>query len=335
MLRRLEQRLPIGSLAAVFGVRSRAQVARDLRHIARELLGGDQLGVGLSSAGLLRPTLGVPAYLGLRRSDGVAPIFNLFDRVGGGLGFRSTVTRVTCRDYRGGRLTYDEHDGTDVVCPPGTPVVAAAPGVLVATRDTFFRGGLTACVDHGGVVTQYTHLARVTVERGARLERGEAFAVSGCAGVDMIAGFPWVPPHVHFMVWRRGVPVDPFVRDDEDEAAGAWLHRNDPRTSAALPGDPSPPRLDDIAVDVAAVDALASRCRSPRVRDELARVDHPASRAAIIEDSLHHDRSAWPEGLDPSVMRPSPPPSSLRITLPLPASEYRRAAPADAPWTRP
>lgn len=330
--------MSVGSLAQLFAIRSGAQLVRDLRHIAGELFTGEP-SLALSTAGLFRPGLGLPTYLGLRRRDGVSPIFNLFDRTGGGKGFRSTVTRDTCRDYRGGRLTYDEHDGTDFVCPPGTPVVAAAPGVLVATRDTFFRGGLTACVDHGGVVTQYTHLARLAdgVAVGTRLRRGEVLGASGCGGVDMISGFPWVPPHVHFMVWREGQPVDPFLQGDERPAPGAWLHDNDPRASDELPGDPPPPELDALVVDREVARELIARCRSPRVQAELARPEsaHPATQAALLEDSIHHDRKAWPEGLDPSPLRPRAPDPALRLTLPLTTREYTRGAPVDAPWTRP
>ena len=91
----------------------------------------------------------MPAYRGLVPEDGRAPIFNLFDRVGGGWSFTQRVTRRAVRDYRGGRLSYDEHDGTDFVCPVGTPLVAAAPGQVVLIRDRWLRGGLTIAVDHG------------------------------------------------------------------------------------------------------------------------------------------------------------------------------------------
>jgi murein DD-endopeptidase MepM/ murein hydrolase activator NlpD len=138
-----------------FGVRSGQQVLRDVGTMLRILGTGRRSVLGLSTAGFFRPDLSLPAYAGFLPKDGLSPIYNFFDRTGGGRDFGPVVTRKTCRDYRGGRLTYDEHDGTDFVCPPGTPLAAAAPGVVVAVRDRFLRGGLTACVDHGaGVVTQ-------------------------------------------------------------------------------------------------------------------------------------------------------------------------------------
>jgi Peptidase family M23 len=304
----------------------------------------------LTTFGMFRPDLAWPAYAGKLPRDGIAPIFNLFDRIGGGVNYKNRVTRVSARDYRGGRLSYDEHDGTDLVCPPGTPVVCAAPGLLVAVRDSWLRGGLTACVDHGeGVVTQYTHLSEVTATIGQPLRRGEVFARSGTTGLDMLSGFPWVPPHIHFMVWICGRPVDPYLARGERLRPGCWLHANDPRTAdAPLPDDPAPERL-SLAVDTRRVEELVDRCSSRDLREELARVGEvlrgggdgtldrlaDAARAAILEDSLHHERHAWAPENTAVRLRLSCDSTRVRLTLPLPAVVYRGARPRDAPWTRP
>ena len=335
-LTRLRARAETGGLAQEFGLRDMTKVREDVGVLAQHMVKSGGSSLALSTAGLFRPDLSLPAYAGLRRDDGIAPLFSLFGRHGGGRDFRMTVSRRDCIDYRGGRLTYDEHDGTDVVCPSGTPVTAAAPGVLVAVRDTFVRGGLTACVDHGGgVVTQYTHLSRVTVALGAQLRRGETFAVSGTGGLDMITGFPWVPPHVHFMVWVAGRPVDPFLADGEAPGPGTWVRPNEPETSRRRDGDTPPPSLGDLGVDEAGLEQVMAGCRDERVRREVESLPLLAGKVAVIEDSLHHQRFAWEEGLDPSILRLTTADPSLRISLPLPVEEYRTAAAVDAPWTRP
>jgi hypothetical protein len=324
------------SLADVFGLRSFSQFTRDVGVVLSHLPRGERYRVGASTAGLFRPELSLPAYAGLIAEDGLSPIFNLFDRTGGGRFYRAAVTRDTCRDFRGGRLTYDEHDGTDFVCPPGTPLTSAAPGVVVATRDRFLRGGLTASVDHGhGVLTQYTHLSRMVAEVGQPLRRGDVVAESGAAGLDMLSGFPWVPPHVHFMVWVRGRPVDPYLGAGEAPRPGTWLHGNDPCPAGPLLEDDPPPSLGDIAVDRAALERAKGSCRSAVIQAEIARAPAIAGQLAILEDSLHHDRDAWPEGLDEGALRPPCDPARVRLSLPLPASLYRGARVADAPWTRP
>jgi murein DD-endopeptidase MepM/ murein hydrolase activator NlpD len=324
------------SIAEQFGVRSAGQVWRDVRTILGRLAQPYQTTLGLSVVGHFRPSIALPAYAGFMPVSGISPIMNFFDRFAGGRGYRATVTKKTARDYRGGRLTYDEHDGTDFVCPPGVPVVAAAPGVLVAIRDRFLRGGLTASVDHGaGVLTQYTHLTRVVAEIGQPLRRGDVLAWSGSGGLDMLSGFPWVPPHVHFMVWVNGVPVDPFRATGEPARPGGWLHENDPRTSGPLGDDAAPPTLARIEVDEDALERVVAQCKSQSIADELARAGHAATCLAVVEDSLHHDREAWPAGLFGTRLRPEADAARVRLTLPLAASEYRAARPYDNVFTRP
>ncbi|MEZ4365485.1 MAG: M23 family metallopeptidase [Kofleriaceae bacterium] len=327
---------PPVSVPQRFGIRGASQLRRDLAAMVRGVASGTRFGLNLGSAGLLRPDLSLPAYAGRVPVDGIAPIFNFFDRARGGRGFRSTVQRSTdLRDWRGGRLSYDEHDGTDFVCPPGTQLVAAAPGVVVASRDTWTRGGLTLCVDHGdGVVTQYTHLQGMIAELGERVERGQAIAWSGVSGVDMTQFFPWVPPHVHFMVWIDGQPVDPY-RAPGETGPGAWLHGNDPRTATgALADDPSPSSIRP-EVDRAALARVVEACPDRALRAELEAAPDPLALAAIVEDSLHHDAYVWPEALRGVRVRPRGEPGRVRLTLPLPADTYRGASAGDAPWTRP
>lgn len=321
---------------ARFGVRGPGRVGRALRHMVVQKVTGGRYVAGASTVGFARPDLSLPAYAGLVPDDGLSPIYHFFDRTAGGLGYAARVTRGAARDFRGGRLTYDEHDGTDFVCPAGMQAVAAAPGVLVAARDRFLRGGLTACVDHGGVVTQYTHLAKLTAEIGQPLARGDAVGLTGHAGFDMTIGFPWVPPHIHFMAWVLGQPVDPFLRPGEDEHAATWLDRNDPRPATGpIEGDPRPMEIGDVDLDPAAIEAARALCLDPEVAAELDAAPHDAARAAILEDSMHHERWAWPIEAAAICLRPNGVRARVRLTLPLPASEYRGARVADAPWTRP
>lgn len=328
MFHRLERTHALPSLRDRFGLRSVRQVSADLSTVARHLVRRDRFRFNLTSAGLLRPELALPAYAGLVPDDGVAPIFNFFDRTGGGRGFHSFVTRDTARDYRGGRLTYDEHDGTDFVCPPGTPLVAAAPGIVVATRDNWLRGGLTACVDHGGgVVTQYTHLSQMVATLGQPVRRGEVLALSGNSGLDMTQFYPLVPPHVHFMVFVDGEPVDPYQRPDEGERNGTWLTKNDPRATEAT-DEPTP---SDLGIDERAVDTCVEHCTDPAIRRELESAPSTAARAAILEDSFHHDRWSWKSG-GAKLRRTR---ATVHLTLPLPAECYRAAKPGDRFFTAP
>ena len=318
--------VPVSSAFQAFGIRSVQQVASDMRFVLGRMGRGFQL--GLSSLGSIRPDLSLPAYAGMVPDDGLSPIYNLFDRVGGGKGYRQRVTRKWARDYRDKSLTYDEHDGTDFVCPIGTKLCAAAPGRVVMIRDRWLRGGITLGIDHGnGLLTQYTHCWRPLVSIGHTVRRGEPVALSGASGLDMTLFFPWVPPHIHFMVWLNGRPQDPCLAEGEEERPGVWLHRNDPRPADVDPEEEIPKAS---GVDTKAIDEIAATCMDAGIRKELAAAagNYPVQ-AAILEDALHHDDWAWPEGFRDRTARPPMKPPKIKLTLPLPIGHYRGAYFAD------
>lgn len=95
------------------------------------------------------------------------------------------------------------HLGVDVARPTGTPVAAAAPGIVrLAEPALYFQGG-TVILDHGhGVSSSYLHLSRIDVRVGQRVARGETIAAIGATG--RVTG-----PHLHFEIGWMGIPVDP------------------------------------------------------------------------------------------------------------------------------
>ncbi len=325
------------SLSQRFGIRSLAQLRHDYGEVLRDGLSGRRFQFDLQSCGLIRPDLSIPTYAGAIPTDGLAPIYNLFDRTGGGKGYSQRVGRRGCRDFRGGKLSYDEHDGTDFVCPIGTELCAAAPGIVVMHRQRWLRGGLTVAVDHGaGLVTQYSHCSRPLAEIGQPVRRGQPVALSGASGVDLVSFFPWVPPHIHFLVMLRGRAIDPFCRPDESPGLGSWLHERRLPQPGMSTDEPPPPQSS--AVDHAALEYAATTCTDPTIRREISRLSNdPPALAALLEDALMHDRWAWPAILSLITVRPTAqsPANPLRLTLPLPRQNYRGSRFADAPWTLP
>jgi murein DD-endopeptidase len=215
-------------LVEALGLRPWDKAARE----ARVAVHGDgstpKTRFGLSSLRQFRPKYAVPLWLGRKPEGRLVPVTNLFNYLQPPpeLGWSVRVTRV--RDFRGGKNTYDSHNGTDFAVPPGTHVLSAAPGRVIRVSREFHRGGLKVFVDHGrGLVTTYNHLARALVVPGQVLRRGELLAISGYSGIDALVGFPWTPPHVHFNVWLNGAYVDPFTPLDS-EAPSLWRHRNAP-----------------------------------------------------------------------------------------------------------
>jgi murein DD-endopeptidase MepM/ murein hydrolase activator NlpD len=94
------------------------------------------------------------------------------------------------------------HKGIDFRADRGTPVRAAAPGVVKLARR--WQGyGNCVVIDHGlGVETRYAHLSRFRVSEGDFVATNALIALSGATG--RVTG-----PHLHFEVRQDGRPVDP------------------------------------------------------------------------------------------------------------------------------
>ncbi|HUU57152.1 MAG TPA: M23 family metallopeptidase [bacterium] len=95
------------------------------------------------------------------------------------------------------------HNGCDIACPEGTPVVATAPGVAIFAGDDPTYGKLVI-VQHGltGYSTFYGHNRELKVRVGGNVKRGEVIALSGNTGRSSA-------PHLHYEVRLHGVPLSP------------------------------------------------------------------------------------------------------------------------------
>jgi murein DD-endopeptidase MepM/ murein hydrolase activator NlpD len=112
--------------------------------------------------------------------------------IGSGFGFRS--------DPFTGRAAL--HTGLDFPAPQGTPIHAAAGG-LVLDRGFHPEYGNVIEIDHGnGLSTRYAHCSQLLVAAGALVKRGERIALVGNSGRS-------TGPHLHFEVLVDGVPQNP------------------------------------------------------------------------------------------------------------------------------
>lgn len=153
----------------------------------------------------------------------------------------------------GGRRS---HHGIDIFAPRGTPVVAAAPG-LVRNVGTSNLGGKVVWLYDAkrNQSLYYAHLDSQLVRSGAIVNIGDTLGLVGNTGNARST-----PPHLHFGIYQRGEgPVDPFpfVRGTRStpapvlastEELGTWV-----RTSAAT-----------VTLRSAPADAAASLARLPR-----------------------------------------------------------------------
>lgn len=229
-----------------------------------------------TSLRVLQPRLSLPLWLGINPFGRRIPIYNFFSHARPPLELGWSVRVTQARDFRGLAATYDSHNGTDFAIPPGTTVVAAAPGRVLRISSEFNRGGLKVFVDHGGgLMTSYNHLSRTLARVGQDVGRGEAIALSGMSGIDGLLLFPLSTPHVHFNVWLNGDYVDPFAREGE---VSLWRTPNapTPHEGAVGSGDEG---WAPTAWDAEAVEQVLSACVHEGAREDIASRTEPGERA--------------------------------------------------------
>jgi murein DD-endopeptidase MepM/ murein hydrolase activator NlpD len=144
--------------------------------------------------------------------------------VGSGFGFR--LDPIT------GRTAL--HTGLDFSAEPGTPILAAAGGMVTST-DFHPQYGNLLEIDHGnGLTTRYAHTQRILVKAGDLIKRGQAVALVGNTGRS-------TGPHLHFEVLVEGVMQDPakFLAAVAPPAIGAQAAGAPVVSTAALAIAPS------------------------------------------------------------------------------------------------
>ena len=103
------------------------------------------------------------------------------------------------------------HTGLDFRAPIGTPIYAAADGVveLVRPNRTIGFGNLITVAHNYGFKTLYAHLDRMIVNQGDFVQKGQLIGYSGNTGYSS-------GPHLHYEVRYLNRPLDPkhFVEWD-------------------------------------------------------------------------------------------------------------------------
>ena len=94
------------------------------------------------------------------------------------------------------------HEGIDIAAVKGTPIFAAAKGVVVKAEWENGYGQMVE-IDHGyGYTTRYGHTSRILVKPGDHVKRGDPIALVGNTGIA-------TAPHLHYEVRVNGKPQNP------------------------------------------------------------------------------------------------------------------------------
>jgi murein DD-endopeptidase MepM/ murein hydrolase activator NlpD len=128
------------------------------------------------------------------------------NRVFGRLFIYPTTGRITSRfGIRNDPLTGLRrfHNGVDLANELGTPVVAAMSGRVAMLGYNPNFGKYIILSHPEGFQTLYGHLDEFLVRKGQQVRQGQGVARMGNTGYS-------TGSHLHFSIFRRGEPVDPF-----------------------------------------------------------------------------------------------------------------------------
>lgn len=94
------------------------------------------------------------------------------------------------------------HEGVDFVAESGTPIKAAAGGIVIYSDYHVGYGNMLE-IDHGnGLVSRYGHASKRLVKEGDVVLRGQKIGEVGSTGRS-------TGPHLHFEVLLNGAPQNP------------------------------------------------------------------------------------------------------------------------------
>ena len=127
------------------------------------------------------------------------------------------------------------HQGLDMACPVGTPIVASTSGTVTNAGISGGYGNLVSIDARAQPAqTRYGHLSRVDVHVGQEVTQGQTIGLSGGKKGAFGAGDS-SGPHLHFEIRIGGKPVNP-----EPLIGGAASQINAPGLLPGITGPVAP-----------------------------------------------------------------------------------------------
>ena len=103
---------------------------------------------------------------------------------------------------KGEFLNRERHIGIDIASKVGTVVKAAGSGEIIFANWTPELGNLVIIYHGNDTFSFYAHNLRILKTEGF-VKKGEPISLLGSSGLTSSG------PHLHFEIWKSGVPVDP------------------------------------------------------------------------------------------------------------------------------
>lgn len=98
---------------------------------------------------------------------------------------------------------YEHHDGVDISAFYGTPIRAAADGIVRVANSVTGFGTVVVLTHNYGYETYYGHMSRAAVQPKAKVARGDIIGYVGSSGRS-------TGTHAHYEIRVNNRPVDPL-----------------------------------------------------------------------------------------------------------------------------
>lgn len=97
------------------------------------------------------------------------------------------------------------HFGVDIATAANELITSIADGTVVGASWTINDGYVISIQHAGGILSVYKHCSSVTKKSGDIVLKGDIVGTTGDVGL-ISSG-----PHLHFEIWKDGIPQDPAL----------------------------------------------------------------------------------------------------------------------------
>jgi len=96
------------------------------------------------------------------------------------------------------------HRAIDYAAPSGTPVRSVGDGTVTFSGWDGSYGYRVGIRHNGTYSTNYAHLSKIAVKRGAKVKQGDIIGYVGSTGFS-------TGPHLHYEMIKNGVKINPLT----------------------------------------------------------------------------------------------------------------------------
>lgn len=103
-----------------------------------------------------------------------------------------------------------QHQAIDIPLYQGSPIRAAADGIVYIAKDNGYGYSYIIIAHSGGLMSVYGHMSNILVNAGQLISQGSIIGLSGGMPGTKGAGYMTTGPHLHFEIHHNGIYVDPL-----------------------------------------------------------------------------------------------------------------------------